>query len=94
MTIKQRANNSCANSAMNIHLLDVFVALMFDIRLGNCQIPEASSTPFLYIDSLPQSHPKARLRQENSCKVSKKENNLQTFPQISTSRPKTFSFPL
>lgn len=48
MTIKQRANNSCANSAMNIHLLDVFVALMFDIRLGNCQIPERQAQSVKY----------------------------------------------
>ena len=58
-----------------IHLMGVFVALKFDKRFGTARFPsvkhKASSTPFLYIGSLPLSHSKARLRQENSRKVSK-----------------------
>ena len=60
---------------MNTHLMDVFVTLMFDYFDGTarflCVKHKASSTPFLYIDSLPLSHSKAKLRQENSCKISK-----------------------
>lgn len=42
---------------------------------------KASSTPFLYIGSLPQSHPKARLRQENSCKVTTNFENKSKFQE-------------
>ena len=74
-TITKRQQGLSSFSAMNIHLMGVFVALKFDKRFGTARFPsvkhKASSTPFLYIDSLPLSHSKAKLRQENSCKISK-----------------------
>ena len=59
---------------------------MFDKRLGTARFQnakhKASSTPFLYIDSLPQSYPKARLRQENDCKLTTKLFILQIFLEL------------
>ena len=87
MTIKRRANNSCVNSVMNIHLARATLLpycltyVWGTARFLNVK-HKASSTPFLYIDSLPQSHPKARLRQENNRKVRKNKRNLQTFPKL------------
>ena len=85
-TITKRQQGLSSFSAMNIHLMGVFVALKFDKRFGTARFPsvkhKASSTPFLYIDSLPQPHPKARHRQENNRKVRKNKRNLQTFPKL------------
>lgn len=74
------------NSAMNIHLQGRLCCFDVDRWSETARFQrvkhKASSTPFLYIDSLPQSHPKARLRQENNRKVRKNKRNLQTFPKL------------
>ena len=76
-----------ANSVMNIHLLDVFVALMFDIRLGNCQIPERQAQSVKYAfpiyrfpPSIPlKSETSAREQLQNKRKFTKPPNFYETF---------------
>lgn len=54
-----------SNSFVGYYIsMDVIVALMFDKRLGNCQIPKRQVTPFLYIGSRPAA---STLELRHSC---------------------------